>query len=169
MTRTKGAIGKKPNLIAELAEQTEPPKKKRGRQKGEKVETLSAILNINKNYRVKMSDSNYTLQEKGEEETDTFIDDPDSKDVGWKFVGHFWANETGLMEIAKRIRTRLILKKAAEKKIVSWEEQIQIIKDSTQEIVKMFAPLGMKITTNDKTKEIVKKYKKDTEDNGDDE
>lgn len=168
MSRPKGAINKPKSGITDTTE-SDAPKKTRGRQKGEKVETTSAILNINKNFRVKMTDRNFTLQEKGKEDDDLPDDDLDAKDAGWKFVGHFSPSAEGLMDIAKRIKSKLILKKAAEKTIVNWEETIKILQDSNQEVAKMFAPLGIKITSNDKTEEIVKKYKKNTDDMGEDE
>lgn len=145
MARTKGATNK-PKSTTTTSE-PDTPKKTRGRQKGEKVETNIIIVQLNDDYRVKIDKRNLCLQEKAktkeQEETD-IIDDEEEKDPGWSGSLFFPVNKLGWQALFERLVAKLTKEKAKKVVILSMDKYLKYFNQANEEVIKMFAPLEYK-------------------------
>lgn len=155
MARIKEATNKKV-----VTDKTGEPKitKKRGRQPGQVIKKEPAVIvELNKDYRIRMDKLSYTLQVKMEKSENPEIDEienetTDVEDVGWKVLGYFSPSIVGLGHLFENLRSSLLLKKCKKEQkkenqanVVSAEKFMELIVKSTNEAKKMFGVLEVDV------------------------
>lgn len=133
MARTKGST----NKVANSSNDTPKP---RGRQKGSPpIERKpSVIIEIDKIYRMKMDEYNFTLQKKISSKEKIEEIDEENEDANYKIIGHYPPRTQGLIHICNAIIGDLTLNKARKEKIVTFEKWSEFYNKIAEKVIKNF-------------------------------
>lgn len=150
MSRTKGAVGKKNE--EEVKDEVVKEKKHRGRQPGQViVREPAVVIELSKDYRIKMDTLQYTLQVKGKPQEP--VDDDEENEAGYKVLGYYGFHNEGLRYLCLAIVNDLTIKKgrnaSKSKEQIKWEEYVEFFNKSFKEVSKMFAPLDVTLNVKD--------------------